>query len=59
MFLLIVFVKGVTELVEVLAEVTLNEFAVTFLALKGVVFDNDHSTRQHGVHLAVNLETFP
>jgi hypothetical protein len=53
------FVKGVTELVEVLAKITLNEFAVTFLALEGVVFDNDHSTRQHGVHFAVNLETFP
>jgi hypothetical protein len=53
------FVKGVTELVEVLAEVTLDEFAVTFLALKGVVFNDDHSTRQHGVYLAVNLETFP
>jgi hypothetical protein len=42
--LLIVFVRGVTELIEVLAEVTLDEFAVTFLAGEGVFFDNDHST---------------
>jgi hypothetical protein len=52
-------VKGVAELIEVLAQVTLDEFAVTFLACKGVIFDNDHSTRQHGVYLAVDLETFP
>jgi hypothetical protein len=44
MSLLIVFVRGVIELIEVLAQVTLNELAVTLLALKGVVFDNDHST---------------
>ena len=44
MSLLIVFVRGVTELIEVLAEVTLNELAVTFLAGEGVFFDNNHST---------------
>jgi hypothetical protein len=59
MSLLIVFVRGVTELIEVLAEVTLNELAVTFLAGEGVFFNNNHSTRQHGVYLAVHFETFP